>query len=202
MTTTNRIDSGGFGRRTVLRALGAASLPVVSGCLSGDEDDTEGNSDEDGRASDESADDGDETEGASDASNDDGSEESVGTAEIAFLGETYTYDDASCEGSSTFPPENEMIRHRDVDDGIEFWVERDNPAESDVVEVYLGFPEGGANETIGEVEAYTARTTADEIEFELGTGTSGSVFLEPSDHMNDDVAHDPDGGEITWEIAC
>ncbi|MFU8866456.1 hypothetical protein [Natronococcus sp.] len=129
----------------------------MSGCLSGDEDDTEGNGDEAEGTSDESTDGGDEPEESSDESNDDGSEESIGTAEITFLGETYTYDDASCRGSRTFPPENEMIRHRDVDD---------------------------------------------EIEFELGTGTSGSVFLEPSDHMNDDVAHDPDGGEVVWEIAC
>jgi hypothetical protein len=202
MTTAGQIGGGRVDRRTVLRALGVASVPVVSGCLSGDEDDTEDNDDEAEVASDESTDDDDETEGSSDVSNDDGSDGSVGTAEIVFLGETYTYDDASCEGSRTFPPENEMIRHRDVDDEIEFWAERHDPAESDVVEVHLSFPTGDPNETIGEVEAYDARTTVDEIEFELGSGTSGSVHLEPSSHMNDDVAHDPDGGEVTWEIAC
>lgn len=148
MTTAGRSGGGSVDRRTVLRALGIESVSVVSGCLSGDEDDAEGNGDGaegngDGAegASDESADD-DETGGSSDASTDGGSEESVGTAEIAFLGKTYSYDDASCEGSSTFPPENEMIRHRNVDNGLEFWVERDDPAASDVVEVYLGFPEG------------------------------------------------------------
>ncbi|ELY60878.1 hypothetical protein [Natronococcus jeotgali] len=201
MTTAGRSGGGSVDRRTVLRVLGVTSGSVVSGCLSGDEDDADGNGDGAEGASDESADD-DETGRSSDASTDGGSEESVGTAEIAFLGETYTYDDASCEGSTTFPPENEMIRHRDVDNGLEFWVERDDPAASDVVEGYLGFPEGGADETIGEIEAYTARTTVDEVEFELGRGTSGSLHLEPSHHMNDDVAHDPDGGEVTWEIAC
>jgi hypothetical protein len=43
-------------------------------------------------------------------------------------------------------------------------------------------------------------TPADE--FELGTGTAGTLHLNPSNHMNDDVEHDPDGGEITWEITC
>lgn len=168
----------------------------MSGCLSdsGDEDGDESNDDGSEGTS------GEQTDGGDDDS--DESEGSVGTAEITFLGETHTYDDASCEGSSTFPPENEMIRHRDVDDEVEFWVERHDPAESDVVEVHLSFPAGDPGETIGEVEAYDGRTTADEIEFELGRGTSGSLHLEPSLHMNDDVEHDTDGGEITWEIAC
>ncbi len=189
MTIPTQRDSGGVDRRTVLRILGAASVPLVSGCLSGDED--EGH-DETEETNDEPSDDG----------GDDESGESVGTAEITFLDETYTYDDASCEESRTFPPENEMIRHRDVDDEIEFWVERHDPAESDVVDVHVSFPTGDPNETIGEVEAYDAQTTVDEIEFELGSGTSGSLHLEPSSYMNDDVEHDPAGGEVTWEIAC
>ncbi|ELY56177.1 hypothetical protein C491_14557 [Natronococcus amylolyticus DSM 10524] len=174
------------------------SVPIVSGCLSGDEDD---GGDETEDTNDEPSDDGGNDE-PSDGGGDDESGESVGTAEITFLDETYTYDDASCEESRTFPPENEMIRHRDVDDEIEFWVERHDPAESDVVDVHLSFPTGDPDETIGEVEAYDAQTTVDEIEFELGSGTSGSLHLEPSSHMNDDVEHDPDGGEVTWEIAC
>lgn len=141
MKRTNRID-----RRTLLQTLGVTGVAGLAGCLSSgdDADDRNGNG------------------------NGDNIGESVGTAEITFLSETYTYDDASCEGSSTFPPENEMIRHRDVDDKLEFWVERYDPEESDTVEVYLGFPEGGANETIGEIEAYTAQTTVDDVEFELG----------------------------------
>lgn len=145
---------------------------------------------------------GDDADDRNGNGNGDNIGESVGTAEITFLSETYTYDDASCEGSSTFPPENEMIRHRDVDDKLEFWVERYDPEESDTVEVYLGFPEGGANETIGEIEAYTAQTTVDDVEFELGSGTSGSLHLEPSNDMNDDVEHDSDGREVEWGISC
>ncbi|WP_245242750.1 hypothetical protein [Natronococcus sp. JC468] len=178
VTTAGRSSEGSVDRGTVLRALGVASVSVASVCLSGDEDDAEGNGNGVEGTSDESADD-DKTGGSSDASTDGGSEEGVGTAEIAFLGETYGYDDASCEGNSTVPPENEMIRHRDVNNGLEFWVERDDPAASDVVEVYLGFPEGGADETIGEIEADTAQTTVDEVEFELRRGTSGSLHLEP-----------------------
>ena len=189
----------------MLRTIGVASVPLLAGCL-GDEDDPEGGDD---GVDDHSGDDGgggtDDDDATDDGGNDDADdadENSVGTAEIEFLGETYTFDDASCDGSRTFPPENEQIRHRDADAGIEFWVERHDPEESDAVDVHFSFPSGDAGETIGEVEAYTAQTTVDEIEFELGSGTSGALHLEPSNHMNDDVEHDPDGGEITWEIAC
>ncbi|MDG5760296.1 hypothetical protein QA600_13205 [Natronococcus sp. A-GB1] len=194
-TTASRRDDRRIDRRTVLRALGVASVPLVSGCFSGDENGDESNDDEGGETS-------DEPTSNSDDDGTDESERSVGTAEITFLGDTYTDDDASCDGRRTFPPENEMIGVRDMEAGIEFFVERDDPAESDVVEVEIAFPAGDPGETIGEVEAYSARTTVDEIEFELGSGTSGSLHLEPSSHMNDDVEHDPDGGEITWEIAC
>ncbi|WP_233710717.1 hypothetical protein [Natronococcus pandeyae] len=141
-------------------------------------------------------------EGDSENGNGGDTDESAGTAEIRFLGETYTFDDASCEGSRTFPPENEQIRHRDVDEGVEFWVERYDPEESDAIEVNLSFPTGGSDETIGEIEAYGGETTVDAVEFELGTGTSGSLHLDPSSHMNDDVEHDPDGGEVEWDISC
>ena len=140
---------------------------------------------------------GDDDDGDDDSSG--GS--STGTAEITFRNDTYTFDDASCRGSRTFPPENEMIFYRDYDSEFEFWVERHDPDESDVVEVHLAFPHDSSL-TIGEIEAYTGRTTIDEIEFELESHTEGTVELEPSHHMNDDVEHHPDGGVVEWNISC
>ena len=135
--------------------------------------------------------------------NGDDNGDSVGTIDIEFLGETYNYDDASCDGSRAFPPENEQIRYRNADDNLEFWVERHDPETSETVEVHMSFPEGGAGETIGEVEAYETRVTVDDIDsFELGSGTSGSAFLEPATDMNDDVEHNPEGGEIVWDVSC
>lgn len=128
--------------------------------------------------------------------------DSVGTIDIAFLGETYSYDDASCDGSRAFPPENEQIRYYNGDENLEFWVERYDPEESDVVEVHMGFPEGGTGETIGEVEAYEAQTAMDEVSFELGSGTAGTVEMEPTNHMNDDVEYNPEPGELEWDISC
>lgn len=186
MTETNRNgqSTDRIARRNVLRVLGVASLVGVgglAGCLGSAEDGGDGNG-------------GDSGGGSGDGS--------VGAAEITFLGETYTYDDASCEGSSTFPPENEQINYRNVDEEFEFWVEREDPEESDGVEVHLGFPTGDHDETIGGVEAYDGRTTIDEVEFELGSHTSGSLELEPHIHMNDDVDHEPDGGVVEWDISC
>lgn len=203
MTTNsdrNERDRHRIDRRSVLRTVGTAGVASLAGCLGEGSDGTEtgGGADEEVEGgADEEAESGDGDEAGGD--DDEGS---VGTAEISFLGETYSFDDASCEGHRTFPPENEMIRHRDASEGLEFWVERFDPAESDAVDVHLGFPTGDADETIGEIESYEGRTTIDEIEFELGTGTSGSLRLEPSTDMNDDVDHDPDGGDVEWEIAC
>jgi len=125
----------------------------------------------------------------------------VGTASITFLGETHSFDDASCEGSRTFPPENQQIHYRDYGEEFEFWVERYDPAESDVVEVHVAFT-SSSSQRIGEIEAYEGETTADEVEFELGSHTSGSVELVPSGNMNDDVEHNPDGGVVDWDISC
>ncbi|WP_255192225.1 hypothetical protein [Natronobeatus ordinarius] len=182
-------------RRQALRALGVAGFVGVAGCLGGD----------DGTGTD-GADDDDDASGESGG-------ERLGTAEISFLGETYTFDDASCEGSRTFPPENEMIHYRDYGSEFEFWVERYDPDESDVVKVHLGFPSESSQQigeieaytgqtTIDEIEAYTGQTTIDEIEFELDSRTSGSLELEPSSHMNDDVEHEPEGGTVEWKFSC
>lgn len=173
--------------------VGTAGAVSVAGCLGGEDAEAE--------AADGDAEPEDDAGGEIEAE-DDEERESVGTAEITFLGESYSFEDVSCEGHTTFPPENEMIRHRDADENVEFWVERDDPDESDVVEVRIGFPTGDADETIGEIESYVGRTTADEIEFELGSGTSGTLHLDPFDHMNDDVDHDPDGGEMEWTVSC
>ncbi|MCU4752188.1 hypothetical protein ACLI4R_05755 [Natrialbaceae archaeon A-chndr2] len=142
--------------------------------------------------------------GSDDNSGDDSSgsgDNSPGTAEITFHGETYSYNDASCEGTTTFPPENQMIHYRDYGTQFEFWVERYDPEQSDTVKVHLGFPES-SGQTIGEIEAYEGQTTADEIEFELESHTSGSLALEPASDMNDDVEHDPDGGVVEWDVSC
>jgi hypothetical protein len=200
--TTGRLrHSRRVDRRTALRVFAATGLAGLAGCLGDDEVETDRDDETDDNSADGSA---DESEDDSADEDDDGDDEvSVGTAEITFLGETYTDDSASCDGDRTYPPENEQLRLRDVDAGIEFWVERHDPDESDAVDVHFSFPSGDTSETIGEVEAYSAQTTIDEIDgFELGSGTSGSLHLEPSSHMNDDVEHDPEGGEVTWEIQC
>lgn len=131
----------------------------------------------------------------------DGSD-SEGTLEISFLGEQYSFGDASCRSRRAFPPENEQMGYRNVDENVEFWVERYDPEESDVVEVHMAFPSGGANETIGEVEAYEGRTTIDEVTFEIGQGSTGSVQLDPTNHMDDDIEYVEDGGIIEWNLSC
>ena len=170
-------------RRAVLRTLGVVGVAGLAGCLgSSDDDDRDTNAAE---------------------GNDDDGERSRGTAEVTFRGETYTVESVSCDGRRTFPPENEMIGFRRPGDGIEFYVERDMGEGSEGgVEVEIGFPSGAVNETIGEIEAYVGVTTIDEIEFELGEGTSGSLHLAPASLMNDDVDHHPDGGEVVWDISC
>lgn len=159
-------------RRNVLRTFGALGTIGLAGCLGDDDGDTQSTGNG-----------------------------SVGVAEISFLGDTRSFDDASCEGSRTFPPENEQIHYRNYAQEFEFWVERHDPAQSDVVEVHLNFPTD-SGQTIGEVEGYRGRTSIDAIEFQLGSHTSGTADLEPNGHMNDDVAHDPDGGLVEWDISC
>lgn len=139
--------------------------------------------------------------GDSDDSSTAGGNGSPGTAEISFLGESYRFEDASCEGSRTFPPENEQIHYRNYDEQFEFWVERFDPEHSETVEVFLKFPHS-SSQTIGEVEGYKGQTTIAAVEFELGSHTRGTVHLDPGSDMNDDVAHDPDGGTVEWDISC
>lgn len=162
----------------MFQVMGAVGVAGVAGCLASDDD--------------------------SDSENGNGVDtgESIGAAEIIFLDEAYSFNDVSCESSTTFSPENEQIRHRDADEEVELWLERDDPDASDVVEVHLGFLTADSEETVGEIEAYSAETTIDGIEFELGSGTSGTLHPDPSHHMNDDVEHDPDGGEMEWDISC
>lgn len=164
-------------RRSVLRNIGVVSIVGLAGCL-GDSNDTHGgcnNTDE---------------------------ERSRGTAEITFRGERYTVDGVTCDGRRAFPPENELMGFRRPQEELEFFVERDMGGDSDGIEVMIGFPSGGLDETIGEIEAYNGFTTFDQIEFELGKGTSGSLHLEPYIHMNDDVDHYPDGGQVEWNFSC
>lgn len=163
-------------RRQTLNGLAGIGAVGLAGCLGSDDDNS-----------------GDDSSGSGD--------NSLGTAKFTFHGATYNYDDASCGDSSRFPPEHEMIHYRDYDTQFEFWVERHDPEESDVVEVHVAFPESGS-QTIGEIEAYDGRTTIDEIDFEIESHTRGSLHLEPYYHMNDDVDHDPDGGVVEWDISC
>lgn len=129
---------------------------------------------------------------------------SEGALEITYSGETRTFNDASCSASGGIGPadNSEMIRYRNADENIEFWVELDDPEQSDIVEVYLGLPTGEAGETIGEVEAYQSDITTAEVTFEDGVGTSGSAVLEPHNDMNDDVEHQSEGLDVSWDLSC
>lgn len=132
------------------------------------------------------------------------SSSSEGTLELTYSGETRTFNDASCSASGGIGPadNSEMIRYRNADENIEFWVELDDPEQSDIVEVYLGFPTGEAGETIGKVEAYQSDITTAEVTFEDGVGTSGSAVLEPHNDMNDDVEHQSEGLDVSWDLSC
>ena len=134
---------------------------------------------------------------------DNGNGESEGRLEISFLGEDYSFDDASCEGRMTPDPDDEQMVYTNSEEEVEFWVRRINPEESDNVRVYMGFPTFDTGETIGEVEGYSADVPADEVSFELGSGSSGSAELEPDTaNMDDDVEFVEAGGTIEWDLSC
>lgn len=132
------------------------------------------------------------------------SSSSEGTLELTYRGETRTFDDASCNARGGIGPadNSKMIRYRNADENIEFWVELDDPEQSNIAEVYLGFPSGEAGETIGEVEAYESEITTADVTFEDGVGTTGSAVLESHNDMNEDVEHQTEGLDVSWNLSC
>lgn len=216
---TNRID-----RRTVLQALGGAGITGLAGCLGSDDgndvDGGEGDGDENGDDGNEGGDVADDAsnDGADDASDDasetdddsegdsgnedgtdsDGEDGDDGTAEITFLGETYTssgwrvqcYDEGSTL-AATFETEFR------VDLAVSFY---DDYVSISVINA-TNFHTADDYDLEEDNEWYEADVGHDEIEFDIEgdpSHASGAVHLEPDDEQAED-AH-PDGVEVEFEI--